>query len=212
MEFFQTESTRALTKFVEQFRYSPGYEQGIVSVILEFAGGDDVGLVLNAILLKYEERFNTDFTTVIRKQSRMISDIHGRRVLIQIRSSVPWNRPTWVPDDKIEVYTCDVKDDTLDLPLFLVGSTIAAHWSHATQRALLKDSLLIHWRNNQCKYCGDLVINEGMCSQCSMRINTNKCIYCMSLCGRMEHKRLKRGRDEPKVYYHVMCKKRKFLL
>ena len=206
MQFFQPETVQVLKNFVSQFQHCVGYERQVVNIIKEFAGGDDVGLVLNALLLKFENAFDTNFTTVLRGESRIIGVIHGMKVWIQLHSLVNWPRETYEPEDVIEVRVSDEKDGS---PILTVGKTTAANWNHSTQRTLIAAALMVCWTNTQCKYCGQLIVNEGMCARCELRINAEKCHFCMSRCGRMEHKRLKRGRDEPKVHYHVVCKKRK---
>jgi len=49
MNFFQPESMRAISTFVQQFRNEPTFNEHMMNMILEFAGGDDVGESLNCI-------------------------------------------------------------------------------------------------------------------------------------------------------------------
>ena len=216
MEFFQIETTRALMNFVSQFQHSATYEAHIVTLIRHFAGGDDVGLVLDAILKKYETSFGNNFTTPFRSHCLTNGRINGVAVLIRLQCYATQYVPgaggaalQWQPEDNIVVKTTDGKRGT---PWLEVATTTVANWNGQTRRRCLMEALLVHIRNNRCKYCDDLLINEGMCGFCSTRVGVNKCHFCMSKCGIMEHNRLKRGREEPKVYFHLSCKKRKLFM
>jgi len=210
MNFFQPETDRALLNFVSKFKHSSAYEQRVVEIIREFAGGDDVGLVLGAILKKFEASFGNDFPPPpFRYDVEVHGRINGKDVLIKLRApgmmGVHQLLMQWDPEDIIEVLTSGPDDDK---SLF-VTSTTYANWNELSRRKCLTAALLVHWRDNRCKYCDELIVDEGMCESCSMLINMEKCIICMSRCGCIEHKQLKRGRNEPKVHYHKACKKRK---
>ena len=91
----------------------------------------------------------------------------------------------------------------------VVGLTTVGNFGPTFLRHAIGCVLTVQWVNERCKYCDSLVGTEGACEACLLLINTEKCHFCKSTCGRMLCKRLKRGRNEPKVHYHGACKKRK---
>ena len=206
MQFFTTETTLALSTFVRQFEHGASYEKNILSLIREFAGGDEVGLILRNIVAKCELEFGQDifnhgpYSTIVSE-----GRIHGRWVQVIIKA-VNGGLPT----DTVYVKTNNAARHQ-DYGRLLVTKTTVANFTPLFLRNSLWKIMSIHWENLHCRYCDCLVTDENSCKDCRLTINAEekKCHFCQSACGGIECGKLKRGRNEPKVYYHVACKKRK---
>ena len=207
MVFFQPESTQALSTFVRQFQHGPTYEKNILSLIEQFAGGDDVGEVINNLVLRYEGWFVPEMFPTFKDDSRIIGRIRGNRVQIWVKGEKPWHRD-YLPEDKILVQTSAVSCGWGRLK---IAETTVRDFDRAFLRKAIIACLVAQYANMRCKYCDHLVIEDGPCSECLETIGADVCTFCHSACGCMEHKRLKRGRDKPTEHYHEGCKKRKLL-
>ena len=211
MQFFQPESTQALTTFVRQFEHGPTYEGEVVNLIKQFANCDDVGEVLNNLLLKYEAYFGPVMLPTFHDGTHICGCIHGNRVQIWVNGDKPWHRD-FLPADKITVRTnCLSFGGPSCYSRLVCGETTFGDFNRLFLRRAIIACLVVQYENERCKYCDHLVIDDGPCNECLETINADMCTFCQSGCGCMEHKRLKRGRDKPTEHYHAGCKKRKLL-
>ena len=213
MQYFQEASTRAISTFVRQFRHGQTYEAGVVELIKQFAGGDDVGVTLNNILLKFEATFGQEiFTGTTSMSSYIKGHVQGHWIYVKVVTSVFMNTVCVATNkNKHDVYkyAFDVKTGHDNSSSMVVAKTTIGNFNKAFFRRTLAQILRMHWQDERCKYCERLLSCEGPCEQCLERINEYKCHFCQSQCGIMKLGQLKRGRGEPKVHYHVVCKKRK---
>ena len=209
MQFFQPESTQALTTFVRKFEHGPTYEEEVLNLIKQFAGGDDIGVVLTNLLLKYEGHFGPEMFPTFHDDHRIIGRIHGNRVQIWVDGAKPWHRD-YLPEDKITVRTnCLSFGEPICYFRLVCAETTFGDFNRLFLRKAIIACLVAQYDNERCKYCDHLVIDDGPCNRCLEIINADKCTFCQSKCGCMEHKRLKRGRHQPTEHYHAGCKKRK---
>ena len=216
MQFFQKETIRALDHFVHQFRLGPTYECGVVQIIKDFAGGDDVGEALQSCLRTLEQSFGAVPTAADWTDTKVYHHfcglINGRPVTVNVQNNGNYGLPAEAGD---EIVISTTLAQNMRLTRLRVCTTTFGELNFASRRTAFIKCLLVHWRDEHCKYCDDLIIEEGCCSDCENRINTYKCVLCHSRCGMMLNERLKRGRGQTlaeattNVFFHRACKRQR---
>jgi len=161
MQYFQDESMRAISTFVRQFRNEPTFNENmlhqskLIDMILQFAGGDDVGIALNRInhnrliLLTFEERCKPTFTPATFGTINLhVGEIHGREVAFFVHGVKQngWHLPYAATDAVVVRTNYSAEDGAASMR---VCETTIAEWNADRQRGALMQTLMIHFRNQK---------------------------------------------------------------
>ena len=154
MNFFQPESMRAISTFVQQFRNEPTFNEHMMNMILQFAGGDDVGIALNhissyLILLEFEKWCIPSFSlATFGTRDVHVGRIHGRVVnfFVEGIKQNGWHLP-YALTDTVQVRTNNSNQD--QVATLRVCTISMAQWNLERQRQAIVDTLMIQFRNHK---------------------------------------------------------------
>ena len=205
MQFFQETSARAVATFVHQHIDDTQVAPFLIQTIKEYAGYDDVGEILNHMLLGLEKEMgDRSFENKCTPSDWLFAG--KMRGLTFYASVYPMFRPANTPRldaDWVSIMT-RTNSDVLE-----VCKTTVGEWNHDTRRQAIIKVLMTNWTNQRCKYCDIMLLPaDELCCYCRTVLGDEECHFCQGVCGKMKFGRLKRGR-EPEVHYHEGCKQRK---